>query len=160
MNKKELDANPILSERILRDLNVGPTIPSHLAPVSASTCVVSIDYLTQPLAVLSSLHALTAPGGTVHLAISNRCFPTKVIARWLKVDERERLMMVADYLWWSGWREVEIVTLCDGRGESGAGRGGGGGGGRGGFADLAEWFGGRPDPIWVVRGRKIGEGGD
>ncbi|MCJ1353926.1 MAG: hypothetical protein MMC33_003913 [Icmadophila ericetorum] len=153
MNKAELDANPILSSRILQDLNVDPTIPSHLAPLSASTCVVSIDYLTQPLSVLSSLHTLTAPGGRIHLTISNRCFPTKVVGRWLKVDEQERLMMVADYLWWSGWREVEIVTLCDGRGRVG----GEDGGGAGGFAGFAEWFGGRPDPLWVVRGVKVGD---
>ena len=48
MNKKELNANPILSQRPLQNLNVKPSIPADLAPLDATTCVVSIDYLTFP----------------------------------------------------------------------------------------------------------------
>lgn len=139
MNKAELDANPILSSTHLQDLNTNPTLPHSLSPVSATTCVVSIDYLIHPIEVLSSLLNITEPGGKVHLVISNRCFPTKAVGRWLRVSEEERLQMVGDYLWWSGWREVEIVTVCDGKGEGG-------------------WWRGRPDPLWVVRGVKAGVG--
>lgn len=82
----------------------------------------------------------------MHLVVSNRCFPSKVVARWLRVDEEERLRMVGDYLWFSGWRRVEVVVLSDGRG-AGEGRG---------------WLGllgaGRVDPLWVVRGVNTGEG--
>ena len=78
-------------------------------------------------------------GGKVHLVLSNRCFPTKAVARWLRVGEDERCEMVGDYLWWSGWREVEVVTLCDGTGKGGG------------------WFGfGRTDPLWVVRATNTG----
>jgi len=139
MNKAELAANPILSSAHLQDLNTNPTIPTSLSPVSATACVVSIDYLIHPVEVLSSLFKITEPGGKVHLVISNRCFPTKAVGRWLRVSEEERLQMVGDYLWWSGWRDVEIVTVCDGKGEGG-------------------WWGGRPDPLWVVRGVKVGGG--
>lgn len=82
----------------------------------------------------------------VHLVVSNRCFPSKVVGRWLRVDEEERLRMVGDYLWFSGWRGVEVVEVCDGGVREGAG-----------------WFGfggGRVDPLWVVRGVNVGEAED
>lgn len=146
MNNAELAANPVLAAFKVQDLNVdsdvklpelslssssSSTTPSTSTPatkqlLTTSTCVVSIDYLTSPVNVLSSIRSQTLPGGTVHLAISNRCFPTKVVGRWLKVDEQQRLEMVGDYLWWSGWRDVEIVEVVKGG-----------------------WLG---DPLWVVRG--------
>ena len=140
MNKKELAANPILKVSILQNLNVDPTIPASLLPLDATACVVSIDYLTKPLDVLSSLLQHTRTGGSVHLIISNRCFPTKAVGRWLRVSEEERLRMVGDYLWFSGWRNIEIVEVCDGRGQAPGPMG---------------MFGGGVDPLWVVRGVKV-----
>ncbi|KAI4100326.1 MAG: hypothetical protein L6R37_005545 [Teloschistes peruensis] len=58
MNKAELDANPILHTRILQDLNTNPTLPNSHIPTNAldaTTCVVSIDYLTRPVEVLKSI---------------------------------------------------------------------------------------------------------
>ena len=126
MNESELRDNPILKEYIVQDLNTDPSIP--YTDLEASTCTVSIDYLTRPVEVLTNLRRNTKPGGSVHLAISNRCFPTKVVGRWLRISEMQRLDMVGDYLWWSGWRDIEIVTLVK---ESGV------------------------DPLWVVRGKNL-----
>lgn len=140
MNKKELAANPILKISILQNLNVDPTIPASLLPLDVTACVVSIDYLTKPLDVLSSLLQHTRTGGSVHLIISNRCFPTKAVGRWLRVSEEERLRMVGDYLWFSGWRNIEVVEICDGRGQG---------------PGLMGIFGGGVDPLWVVRGVKV-----
>ncbi|KAI6892330.1 hypothetical protein KC355_g21004 [Hortaea werneckii] len=114
--------------------------------LDATTCVVSTDYLVQPLTVFSSLLRLTKPGGSVHLAISNRCFPTKAIARWLQVDEEERLQMVGDYLFFAGWKRIEIVELSDGRvrgGDDGGEeqQGGGGGGADGGLGAFMKALG-------------------
>ncbi|KAL8801969.1 MAG: hypothetical protein Q9200_006749, partial [Gallowayella weberi] len=97
MNAAELNANPIFSTTIVQDLNSSPSLPSSMLPSSskhqldATTCVVSIDYLTRPTAVLSSILSATKPGGSIHLVISNRCFPTKVAGEWLRVSEEERL---------------------------------------------------------------------
>lgn len=149
MNAAELSANPILSSFICQDLNTTPVLPTHLAPLDATTCVVSIDYLTQPVVVLASLLSLTKEGGTVHLVVSNRCFPTKAIGRWLRVGEQERLHMVGDFLWWAGWRKVEILTL-EGDGEGVNGKG----------SRVMAWFGARTeDPLWVVRARKVSGSG-
>ena len=64
--------------------------------------------------------------------------------------------MVGDYLWWSGWRDVEIVTIWDEKAENPkTGTQGGGGG------NMLSWIMGEggTDPLWVVRGRNIIEGG-
>jgi hypothetical protein len=60
----------------------------------AVTCVVSIDYLNHPLQVCKNLLEATKEGGKVHLVISNRCFPNKVVRRWMMLDERSRLEFV------------------------------------------------------------------
>ncbi|BFZ58853.1 hypothetical protein PYCC9005_005918 [Savitreella phatthalungensis] len=144
MNGPELVKNRSLGAYTVQDLNVNPivdlpTTDEHAegTPIllDATTCAVSIDYLTRPVEVLSSIRTQTKRGGTVHLAISNRCFPTKVVRRWLEVDEKERLNMVGTYLWFSGWREIEVVDVRSA------------GDGQGGWGSL--WN----DPLWVVRGR-------
>ena len=160
MNKAELDANKVLNHgRLLIDLNVHPNIntalreahligPSESNLLDASTNVVSTDYLTQPLEVLTSLREATKVGGTVHLTISNRCFPTKAMRRWLRVDEEERLGMIGDFLHFAGWEEIEIVEISDGTvTQDGASQGG--------LSGLMGYLGmGRRDPLWVVRAVK------
>ncbi|KAI9675461.1 MAG: hypothetical protein M1822_008939 [Bathelium mastoideum] len=161
MNKAELDANPMLpteETRVLRDLNGGAEIPDAVSQVGsetvqpgidAATCVVSIDYLTRPVEILSSLRRLMKPGGVVHLAISNRCFPTKAVSRWLRVDEQERLYMVGNYLHFAGFKKIEIVDLS-GSGEEGEEQTP-----TSSFATLMRSMGmGGYDPLWIVRGVK------
>ena len=147
MNEAELEYNPVLKERVVKDLNKDPVIDEPLSPLrswlSSTVCVVSIDYLTQPREVLASILKQTIPGCWVHLVISNRCFPTKAIARWLTISEEERLQMVGDYLWFSGWKDIEIVELSNGREEKPV---------EGLLGKMGMM--GRVDPLWVVRGRK------
>ncbi|KAI0127601.1 hypothetical protein BJ170DRAFT_380546 [Xylariales sp. AK1849] len=159
MNRAELAANKVLNNgRVVLDLNDKPDVAAALLAESvaqgtdnekfdASTMVVSIDYLTQPLRVLQSLREVTKETGTVHLIISNRCFPTKVIDRWTKVSEPERLSMVGDFLYFAGWRKIEIVELSDGNtkdDQSVAVQGG--------LQGFMAMFGmNSRDPLWVVR---------
>ncbi|MCL5946499.1 MAG: hypothetical protein M1298_00545 [Chloroflexi bacterium] len=163
MNNAELSANKILVDGgyILQDLNQNPDLASTLWGkklvsdsdfLDASTNVVSTDYLTKPLEVLRSLLAITRPSGTIHLVISNRCFPTKAVGRWLRVSEAERLEMIGDYLHFAGWEGIEIVELSGGKVEQGDQ------GQSGGLAGVMGWMGmsGRRDPLWVVRAVKGG----
>ena len=135
MNKSELSQNPIFTRWTIQDLNEEPDVKlprdDGELKLDASTCVVSVDYLTKPVDVLQSIRRQTSRGAKVHLVISNRCFPTKVVGRWLQVSEDERLEMVGDYLWWSGWRQIEIVTVV-----------------------KATWM---KDPLWVVRATNTSE---
>ena len=144
------------------DLNVDPSVSTPLAAmgvdaskqkVLVSTLTVSIDYLTQPHAVLASLLEATAPGGSVHLAISNRCFPTKAVRRWLHASEEQRLQMCCEDLWRAGWRNVEIVEVTDGSSPDEDSRGEQQ---NQGLKSLMAAVGFRSagDPLWVVRGTK------
>ncbi|KAF2818622.1 hypothetical protein CC86DRAFT_308607 [Ophiobolus disseminans] len=115
----------------------------------AVTCVVSIDYLVKPLEICRNLLEATKEGGKVHLVISNRCFPNKVVRRWMMLSEQGRLELVGDYLHFSGWKDVEIVDLCA-RDESGM---------RvtddhGTVLIRSPHLPDHLDPLWVVRGTK------
>ena len=162
MSKPELDANKVLNGgRLVVDLNVNPNILGALREAKlfssdedgefdASTNVVSTDYLTKPVEVLKSLHEATRSGGSVHLTISNRCFPTKAISRWLRVEEEERLLMVADFLHFAGWQKIEIVELSNGKLDQGdqptSPQG---------LQGIMSWMGmNSKDPLWVVRAVK------
>lgn len=150
MEERELARNAMLAGagggRIVQDLNAAPRVPASVGALDAATCVVSIDYLVRPVEVLRGVRERMRDGGRVHLVVSNRCFPTKAVARWLRVGEEERLQMVGDYLWFAGWRDISIVTLSDGKPDDGGGSG------------LFGWFSSGTDPLWVVRGTKVGEG--
>jgi hypothetical protein len=75
------------------------------------------------------------------MAFSNRCFPAKVIGKWLRMNDEGRRRWVGGYLWASasdsgGWEDVEEVVLNEG---------------------LQGFMGvGGEDPMFVVRGQKGG----
>ena len=169
MNKAELDANKLLNNgRLLIDLNANPkNVATALRSANAigasddelldaSTCVVSIDYLASPVSVLQSVLAATKPGGTIHLTVSNRCFPTKAVSRWLRVDEGERLQMVGDFLHFAGWKGIEIVELSDGTVEQTEQTDSSSSSGARSLQGLFGMMGmmRARDPLWVVRARR------
>ncbi|CCG80569.1 protein of unknown function [Taphrina deformans PYCC 5710] len=120
LNKTELEANPRLDGgKVVKDLNVDTSFPIEDGSVDAVICNVSIDYLTKPREVCLEAARVLRPGGTLHLAISNRCFPTKVIGRWLRMEEEERLEMVAAYMHFAAaedgsravFKDIQIVEV-------------------------------------------------
>ena len=91
MNAEELTANKQLSEWVVRDLNKQPVLPFADGSFDAVTCTVSIDYLTQPLAVMREVARVLRPGGRVAILISNRLFFTKAVALWTGKDDLEHV---------------------------------------------------------------------
>ena len=63
-----------------KDLNVEAKLPYDGNSFDVVTCVVSIDYLIEPIKVLKEVHRVLRPGGKAILSQSNRCFPSKAIA--------------------------------------------------------------------------------
>lgn len=102
MNRAELEANTAAGERVVADLNADPVLPFADASFDDVVCCVSIDYLTQPVAVMAEVARVLRPDGRMVCTFSNRCFPTKAVRGWLTADEAARPGIVAAYFAASG----------------------------------------------------------
>lgn len=97
MNQAELAANPRLHQRVVHDLNQTTRLPFADNSFDAVICTVSIEYLTQPLAVMQELARVTRSGGKVIMTFSTRWFPPKAITVWTEMHPFERQGLVLDY---------------------------------------------------------------
>ncbi len=97
MNAAELEANPMLTERVVADLNADPILPFPTASLDAAVCCVSVDYLTRPLEVFAELARVLRPGAPFVCTFSNRCFPSKAIRGWLATDDAGHVTIVRRY---------------------------------------------------------------
>lgn len=103
MNPLELAFNDQLTAGYkAADLNVDPKLPYEDNSFDVVTCVVSIDYLVEPIKVLQEVHRVLRPGGQVIISQSNRCFPSKAIAMWLKMNDRQHLELINGYFQYAG----------------------------------------------------------
>lgn len=102
MNERELKANTQLTEHTQRDLNKTPQLPYKDKSFDVVTCVVSIDYLTQPIQVLAEARRVLRPGGTIILSQSNRMFMTKAIRMWVSMGDEDHLELIGQYLKYAG----------------------------------------------------------
>ncbi len=109
MNERELAANPVAADSVVHDLNADHRLPFGDAAFGAVVCCVSVDYLVRPLDVFGEVARVLRPGGVFACTFSNRCFPTKAVAGWLRADDHGRCHIVAEYFRRSGgWGEPEV----------------------------------------------------
>ena len=114
MNAEELVANPQLTRRFTHDLNRDPALPLESASVDAAAICVGVQYLQRPVPVLEEVRRVLKPGAPLVVSFSNRCFPTKAVAVWLRLDDRGHAGLVELYLKAAGFNEVETQVLADG----------------------------------------------
>jgi SAM-dependent methyltransferase len=98
LNLEELEQNPVLQEYMVHDLNQDPEIRCKPGSFDAVVCSLSIEYLTDPVAVLRSAYEMLAPGGVMLIGVSNRFFPTKAVMGWVDLHEFERMGFVRECL--------------------------------------------------------------
>ena len=98
MNEEELRRNPRLDEYVLQNLNTDARLPFGDGEFDGADCCVSIDYLTNPVAILREVGRLLKVGVPVVITFSNRCFPTKAVAIWRQLDNRGHVRLVEGYL--------------------------------------------------------------
>ncbi|MDP8951365.1 MAG: methyltransferase domain-containing protein [Actinomycetota bacterium] len=98
MNEVELKKNPRLDEYVVQNLNRNPRLPFEEAEFDGVGICVSIDYLTDPIAVLREVGRVLKVGSPVVITFSNRCFPTKAVAIWQRLDDHGHVRLVEHYL--------------------------------------------------------------
>ena len=113
MNAAELAANPRLSRWFIQNLNRDTRLPLPDASVDAAMICVSIQYLQQPVAVLSDLARVLRPDGPLVISFSNRCFWTKAVAIWRMLDDEGHAHLVEHYLRHAGFRQIETHRLAE-----------------------------------------------
>jgi SAM-dependent methyltransferase len=114
MNAEELAANPQLTRSFTHDLNRDPALPLESASVDVAAICVGVQYLQRPVPVLEEVRRVLRPGAPLVVSFSNRCFPTKAVAVWLRLDDRGHAGLVELYLKAAGFDGVETQMLADG----------------------------------------------
>ena len=115
MNAAELAANPRLTRWFVQNLNRAAALPLADNVFDAALCCVGVQYLQQPLAVLSEVRRVLAPGAKFTISFSNRCFPTKAVAIWRGLDMNGHAALVKLYLERAGFTGIDVDLLADGR---------------------------------------------
>lgn len=112
MNQAELAANPALSDALVHDLNAVPDLPWPAGSFDAVVCSLSVEYLTDPVAVFRAVARVLRPGGRFVLTFSNRWFPPKAIAIWPQLHEFERMgLMLEVFLAAGGFADLATFSL-------------------------------------------------
>ena len=112
MNTAELEANPLLGERVVRDLNLDPALPFADASFDGAVCTASVEYLVKPFEVFAEIARVLKPGARFIVTFSNRWFPPKVINIWQSCHEFERMGIVLEYFLRSGcYTNLETFSL-------------------------------------------------
>lgn len=97
MNQQELEANPVLDDCTVHDLNNDPVLPYAPDSFDVVLCNVSVEYLINPLHVFADVYRVLKPGGQFIVTFSNRWFPGKAIQLWTNLHEFERMGLVSEY---------------------------------------------------------------
>lgn len=97
MNRQELANNSQLDDFVIHDLNAQPELSLQSSEFDFVLNAFSVQYLTQPAAVFSTVARLLRPGGISIVAFSHRMFPTKAIKGWQHLNQQDRIRLVGSY---------------------------------------------------------------
>jgi SAM-dependent methyltransferase len=97
LNKEELEANPLLDERIIHDINQDQRLPFDDASFDTVICSLSIEYITQPSILFDEVARILRPNGRFIISFSNRWFPSKAVQVWNNLHDFERIGLVMEY---------------------------------------------------------------
>ena len=112
LNAEEMADNPDLDEYVVQDLNADPRLPFAADYFDGAVVTVSIQYLTQPLAVFAEVRRVLKPGGPFVVLFSNRMFPTKAVRIWQVLRDERRAELVRAYFHYAeGYEEPVFHDL-------------------------------------------------
>ena len=102
LNAEEMADNPDLDEYVVHNVNTAPQLPFEADTFDAVVLTVSIQYITQPIAIFQEVGRILRPGGPFVVIFSNRMFPTKAVAIWRTLDDQKHVDLVAAYFDYAG----------------------------------------------------------
>ena len=102
LNSEELKRNRQLSKHVVQDLNRNKTLPYESNVFDVVLNTVSVEYLTDPIAIFREVARVLRPGGQFVVTFSNRWFPPKAIKVWEELHDFERMGLVSEYFMRSG----------------------------------------------------------
>ena len=104
---------------MVQNLNENPVLPFPEASFDACGLCVSLQYLTDPIAVLRDVGRVLTPGSPIVITFSNRCFPTKAVAVWQRCSDDGHLRLVGNYLSAAGnWTDITLLDRSPSPGKS------------------------------------------
>ena len=116
LNHDELAANPRLDRFMVQNLNTEPQLPFESSEFDGAGICVSIQYLTNPIAVMRELGRVLRHEAPLVITFSNRCFPTKAVAIWQALDDAGHSQLVMEYLRAAGnFGRIELLDRSPGR---------------------------------------------
>ena len=119
MNVDELDANHRLTKRIVHDLNRTSDLPFEDASFDGCAIAVSVQYLVQPIAVITEIARVLRPLAPCVISFSNRMFPTKAVTVWRSGGDADHARLVGYYFTETGeFDEPECRDLSPNPGSS------------------------------------------
>jgi SAM-dependent methyltransferase len=102
LNAEEMADNPDLDTYVVHNVNADPQLPFEANTFDAVVITVSIQYITQPIALFQDVGRVLRPGAPFVVIFSNRMFPTKAVAVWRMLDDTERRSLIASYFHYAG----------------------------------------------------------
>ena len=112
LNESELKKNPRLTEYVIRDLNKEPNLPFEANTFDAVVNTVSVEYLTDPVAIFREVQRILKRDGYFVITFSNRWFPTKAIKVWSELHEFERMGLVLEFFLRSGgFKDLQTYSI-------------------------------------------------
>jgi FKBP-type peptidyl-prolyl cis-trans isomerase 2 len=102
LNMEELKRNRQLTDFTVQNLNVNKILPYANNTFDAVLNTVSVEYLTDPIAIFTEVARVLRPGGHFIVTFSNRWFPPKAVKIWEELHDFERMGLVSEYFMRSG----------------------------------------------------------
>ena len=110
MNEVELRRNDRLDSYVIHNLNADPRLPFDNAEFDGAGICVSIDYLTKPVEVVREVGRVLKVGAPLVVSFSNRCFPSKAISIWHRLDDRGHMQLAESYFREAGnWGDIRSL---------------------------------------------------
>jgi SAM-dependent methyltransferase len=102
LNAEEMADNPHLDTYVVHDVNADSRLPFDDDGFDAVVLTVSIQYVTNPLAVFREVNRILKPDGLFAVLFSNRMFPTKAVAVWRSLNDEGHFKLINSYFHYAG----------------------------------------------------------